>query len=177
MLPPGIQEQPEDEDPCHEPLGRVPEIALEEEKEIIEVGGPGYRDGLEDGIEPLHGFGPHRVQDLVGEDADTGSKGGNGAPVFPEGDPDGNDYQEERQRMKQESSLPGEGRKEEITEGFVHEIREDRPDGTRDDPAVIMEEIPREETQQDTRDQVEEEIHAMLRVFALPQEKLVPLIP
>ena len=66
---------------------------------------------------------------------------------------------ENDQVMEQEPPVSIDGGKQEIIERFIDKVGKDRPDDARDDPPAIAEEIPDEETEDNTGDQVEEKKH------------------
>jgi len=110
---------------------------------------------------PVCGLEPHRVEDLVGEDAGDQGKEEGAGPAVPcvNEYPDEEDQPDDQQGMTEDPAGPEYVREEEEPHRLVNQVREDASERTGRDEAGVPGEDGKEDPKQDAGKQVGEEVH------------------
>lgn len=148
----------QDRDP-RKPFGRVFDRSPEGVDE--EVGAGMSLERAECRPVPVRWLEPHRIEDLVGDDA--GGDGNNqdaGTRVFRIDEyPGKKDQEKDEQGMEEDPAGPEDLGEEEKPDRLVDEVREDASEGTGRDEAGVPGEDGKEDPKQDAGKQVGEGVH------------------
>lgn len=154
----GDDQKGEDGNPC-KPFSGILQSPHEIVPEEIGPGLPGERPECRPG--PVCRLGPHRIEDLVREDAGNQGKEKDARPGVPGVNkyPDEEDQPDDQQGMAEDPAGPEDLREEEEPYGFIDQVREDASERTGRDETGVADEVREEDPEEDAGQQVGEEVH------------------